>query len=78
MFDLIKQIEDLREPYGVIISQLSGVELLKERLHGYLAALLSCANLKVILENMQQSSCEKQLSVTLLKQFFNFDLSSNL
>ena len=44
-FHLLKQIEELIEPYWANNSEISDDDILKNVVHGYQAAFFSCANL---------------------------------
>ena len=70
MFDFIKQIEEIIEPYRANIAQLFDTEFLKKVVHGYHAAYFSCASLQLGLKTLQRSSCGLQLAFRLLKQVF--------
>ena len=77
-FDLIKQIEEISDPYWANNSELSDMGVLKNVLHGYHAATLSRANLQISLKTIQHSSNEMQSAVAKLKQNSTNELFSKI
>ena len=75
-FDLVKQIEETKEPNRAKISEVSHREFLKEILQGYHAAYFSI--LQLSLKAIQHVSSELQSAAISLKQVFTFNRHSTL
>ena len=70
MFNRKKQIGEMIETYLAKNSETYDIEILKNVLHGYHAAHISCANSQLSLKTMQHASSELHYPLTLLKQVF--------
>ena len=77
LFDVIKQIEKIIEPYRANVSET--FDIVKKVLHGHHAAYFSCAILQLNLKTMQYWSGELQSALTtLVKKVFKSNLPSKI